>query len=130
MIYRGEERREGKGSVGRGARAAFITRETALVLKEWLSKKDEWLHNAVKKSNITKKKLDDPRVFPFAHNVPRNLWINALKETGLHSIQNVEERAYLKMKIHSLRSRARSKLGEVLKEGARALQMGRRVLPI
>jgi len=65
------------------SRITFITDETTHVLKQWLRYRKQYLQQAVKKTNIKyRKRLDDPRVFPFSYSTAWQGWQRMIKKAG------------------------------------------------
>lgn len=63
-------------------RIAFISKEAASLLKEWLKIRNDYLKAAIKKSHTYPKKLEDDRLFPFDDNTAYKIWRNALRKSG------------------------------------------------
>lgn len=96
-------------------RFAFISKEAAGVLMEWLKVRDEYLTSAenrnkglLKAGFGNSKRLDDDRLFPFSTQVASQLWETALRRAGLLSIDPGTNRKQLR--IHQLRKFFRSQL--------------------
>ncbi len=96
-------------------RFTFLSIEAKAVLIEWLRVRKQYLKAAVNKNrglidngNAKPKFLDDNRVFPFTDNNASEMWSNALKNTGLLTIDKGTNRKQLR--FHQLRKFFRSQL--------------------
>lgn len=93
-------------------RIAFVSREAALILQEWLKVRQRYLEIASKKSHLYHKDVEDPRVFPFEITTAYSMWKNALKKAGFAKRDKSTNRHTIHP--HVLRKFFRTRLGAVI----------------
>lgn len=93
-------------------RYAFFTDETKEHIIEWQRNRDAYLKQAVAKSTLNKKKINDTRVFPFENTTAYAMWRNALTKT--QNVQRDPTTNRHRLHPHVLRKFFRSKLGTVI----------------
>jgi len=64
------------------SRIAFVSREAAEAVQEWLKVKSQYLEAACGKSHMYAKQAEDQRLFPFEANTAYAMWKNALRKAG------------------------------------------------
>jgi integrase len=99
----------------RQKRVGFLSLEAAQAIREWLKVRDAYLKSAQNRNAgfLTKgigavKKINDARLFPFSAQVARVIWMNAVTNSNLHSVDEVTGRSQLH--IHQTRKFFRSQL--------------------
>lgn len=100
---------------GQSKRTTFIGREAVKALKEWLSVRDKYLVSSANRNKglvgvgigNLKPETDD-RIFPFSPNTAEQMWVNAITNAGLLSVDKSTNRKGLR--IHQLRKVFRSQL--------------------
>jgi len=91
------------------SRTTFIPEEATEALVAWLKGREQYIENAVKKTNFKNKKSpDNPYVFPFNYNVARIIWNNLLEKAGYNERDSRTNRR--KMHIHTLRKYFRTRM--------------------
>jgi integrase len=102
------------------SRLAFISREAAEAIQEWLKVRSQYIKAAAGKSKPREhykvefkgKPIDDPRVFPFEANTAYAIWKNALRKAGFLKKDTQTNRHTVHP--HVLRKFFRTKLGSVI----------------
>jgi hypothetical protein len=93
-------------------RVAFASQEAKETLVEWLKIRDEFLKNAIKRSNRYTKTDKDQRLFPFTANNIRYTWNNALQRSN-HAQRDARTKRH-ELHIHTLRKFFRTNLATVI----------------
>jgi integrase len=93
-------------------RVAFISREAAEALREWLKVRSQYLCSAAGKSHRYAKPKDDQRLFPFENVTAYMVWRNALKKSGYQGRDASTNRHVVHP--HVLRKFFRTKMGSVI----------------
>jgi hypothetical protein len=90
-------------------RDGFFTDEAKEYVQLYLTNRDRYLAQAVRRSRRFKKSLDDDRLFPFESMTAYKIWNGALEKAGLD--QKDRETQYHVLRVHSLRKFTRTVLG-------------------
>jgi integrase len=94
------------------SRIAFISKEAAEAVQEWLKVRQDYLTAASGKSHRYGKEVQDSRLFPFEDNTGYAIWKNAVRKAGLLKKDPSTNRHTVHP--HVLRKFFRTKLGSVL----------------
>ena len=94
------------------SRVAFISREAAEAIQEWLKVRSQYIKAAAGKSHTYGKPVKDQRLFPFEANTAYAIWKNALRKAGFLKKDTQTNRHTVHP--HVLRKFFRTKLGSVI----------------
>ena len=94
------------------SRIAFISREAAEAIQEWLKVRSQYIKAAAGKSHKYGKTTEDQRLFPFEANTAYAIWKNALRKAGF--LRKDEQTNRHTVHPHVLRKFFRTKLGSVI----------------
>ncbi|NJD54565.1 MAG: site-specific integrase [Candidatus Methanoperedens sp.] len=96
-------------------RQTYISKEAREVVKEWLKVRNKYIESSMNRNRGlvgngigTTKQADDNRIFPFSSNVAEAMWITAIRNAGLLSVDKSTNRKTFR--IHQLRKFFRSQL--------------------
>ena len=94
------------------SRIAFVSREAAEAVQEWLKVRSQYIEAACGKSHMYGKTTEDQRLFPFEANTAYAMWKNALRKAGFLKKDTQTNRHTVHP--HVLRKFFRTKLGSVI----------------
>lgn len=96
-------------------RQTYISKEAREVVKEWLKVRNKYIESSMNRNKGlvnagigTPKDSEDNRIFPFSSNVAEAMWITAIRNAGLLSVDKSTNRKTFR--IHQLRKFFRSQL--------------------
>ncbi len=94
------------------SRIAFISREAAEAVQEWLKVRAQYIEAAAGKSQKYGKTTEDQRLFPFEANTAYAVWKNAVRKAGFLK-KDMQTNRHT-MHPHVLRKFFRTKMGSVI----------------
>jgi len=94
------------------SRVAFVSREAAEAIQEWLKVRSQYIEAAAGKSHRYGKPTEDQRLFPFEANTAYAVWKNALRKAGF--LKKDAQTNRHTVHPHVLRKFFRTRMGSVI----------------